>query len=677
MNKIKAEDDIRFIEQEANLLLVGNQPAHLVLLETILESLRCKLIKVDSGQGALKWLLNNDCAVILLDVNMPIMDGFETASLIKQRETSRHIPIILVSTQDKVERFTQHGYAIGGVDYIAKPFGPDILMDKVAVFVDLFRHTEQNRLKAEKLRLTERRAAEVSRIEQTQQHLSELAASEARLSDFKNTVDATLDGVFIFDADNLHFTYTNHGGVGQLGYDMEEILTLTPFDLLPEQDAVNLRGKLTALREGELPSYTFQTQQRRKDGSEIPVEVFLQFVTLKDEMGHFVAVARDISERKKAESRIERQVRYITSLRNIDMAITASLELHVTLNILLDQVTAQLHGDAANVLLLNPHTQILEYAAGRGFRSKALQHTHLRLGEGHAGRAALERKIVNIPNLKEHDGDALRTPLLVEEGFITYYGAPLIAKGKIMGVLEVFQRTLFKVDEEWLEFLDALARLAAIAIDNAALFDDLQRSNSELILAYDTTIEGWSRALDLRDRETEGHTIRVTETVVSLARAMGLPESELVQIRRGALLHDIGKMGIPDSILLKPGPLSDEEWIIMRCHPIYAYELLSPIGYLRGALDIPYCHHEKWDGSGYPRGLKGEQIPLSARIFSVVDVSDALRSNRPYRAGWPEEKIREHIHQGSGVHFDPHVVQAFMELQYPKSTLLSTLLSTL
>jgi putative nucleotidyltransferase with HDIG domain len=207
-----------------------------------------------------------------------------------------------------------------------------------------------------------------------------------------------------------------------------------------------------------------------------------------------------------------------------------------------------------------------------------------------------------------------------------------------------------------------LARQAAIAIDNTELFNGLQRSNAELVLSYDTTLEGWSRALELRDRETEGHTQRVTEMTLRLARALGMSDKELSHARRGALLHDIGKMGVTDAILLKPGPLTDEEWDIMRQHPQFAYEMLSPIAYLRPALDIPYCHHEKWDGTGYPRGLKGEEIPLAARIFAVVDVWDALRSDRPYRPAWPKEKALEHIRAGSGTHFDPKVVEAFLEM---------------
>ena len=199
-------------------------------------------------------------------------------------------------------------------------------------------------------------------------------------------------------------------------------------------------------------------------------------------------------------------------------------------------------------------------------------------------------------------------------------------------------------------------------MDNTSLFEGLQRSNVELTLAYDATIEGWSRALDLRDKETEGHTQRVTELTLRLARAMRIAEPELALIRRGALLHDIGKMGVPDSILLKPGPLTDEEWAVMRQHPAHAYNMLAPIGFLRSALSIPHCHHEKWDGTGYPRGLKGEAIPLAARIFAVADVWDALRSDRPYRPGWPPEKVREHIRAESRTHFDPLVVDVFLRL---------------
>ncbi len=367
----------------------------------------------------------------------------------------------------------------------------------------------------------------------------------------------------------------------------------------------------------------------------------------------------------------ERSVQRLTALHTIDTTITASFDLRLTLNVLLDQVTTHLGVDAADVLLLSVHTQTLEYAAGHGFRTNAIARARLRLNEGHAGRVVLERCTVHIPNLPESGPAFARTQLLAGENFIAYSGAPLIAKGQIKGVLELFHRKPIHPDPEWLEFFETLAGQAAIAIEDAQLFGSLHRSHDDLAMAYDATIEGWSRALDLRDKETEGHTQRVTELTLRLAREMGIDDAELVHIRRGALLHDIGKMGIPDSILLKPGPLSDEEWVIMKKHPAFAFDMLSPIAYLQHALDIPYYHHEKWDGAGYPRGLKGERIPLAARIFAVVDVYDALRSDRPYRPGWSEEKALDYIREQAGKHFDPAVVKIFLETLAVAATLRS------
>ena len=191
---------------------------------------------------------------------------------------------------------------------------------------------------------------------------------------------------------------------------------------------------------------------------------------------------------------------------------------------------------------------------------------------------------------------------------------------------------------------------------------NVEEAHIKLLSAYDATIEGWSRAMDLRDKETEGHTQRVTALSQKLAKLAGINDDDLVHMRRGALLHDIGKMGVPDSILHKPAALTDEEWVIMRKHPQYAYEMIVPIEYLLPTLDIPYCHHEKWDGSGYPRGLKGEEIPLTARIFAIIDVWDALTSDRPYRAAWNKTKTLEFIRDQSGKHFDPNIVELFLKM---------------
>lgn len=370
-------------------------------------------------------------------------------------------------------------------------------------------------------------------------------------------------------------------------------------------------------------------------------------------------MAANALHRSALHEATERRLRQINALHTIDAAISASLDLRVTLDVLLDQVTTHLSVTAAAVLLYNSHTQQLSHAAGRGFRSPGLSKIRLRLGEGSAGRAVVERQAVTCSDLKSVEGDP-RSRLLVADGLVCSYSTPLLAKGMIKGVLEVYDSRPIAPDQEWLDFLTTLAGQAAIAIDNAELFDRLQISSAELAIAYDSTLEGWSRALDLRDKETEGHTVRTAEMTVRLAQAVGLSPNDLVHVRRGALLHDIGKMGVPDGILLKPGPLTEDEWTVMRRHPVYAYEMLAPIVYLRPALDIPYGHHEKWDGSGYPRGLKGEQIPLAARIFAVIDVWDALISDRPYRPAWSEEKARGHIRDQAGKHFDPRVVEAFL-----------------
>jgi PAS domain S-box-containing protein/putative nucleotidyltransferase with HDIG domain len=374
-----------------------------------------------------------------------------------------------------------------------------------------------------------------------------------------------------------------------------------------------------------------------------------------------VVIFTDISGIKCADERIRRHLEHLTALVEIDRAINFSFELNLSLTTLLTHVVVQLGVDAADVLLFNRTSQTLEYVAGRGFHTKAIEQARQPLGEGYAGRAAQERSMVYVPDLaKEHD-NFLRKILLAGEDFVSYHGVPLIAKGRVMGVLEVFHRTKIVRNEEWLDFLKALAAQAAIAIDNVTLFDNLQRSNSELFQAYDATIEGWSRALELRDNETEGHTQRTADLTVRLARLFGLSDAELVQVRWGALLHDIGKMGIPDDILLKHDKLTDAEWVVMRKHTVFAYEMLSPIRYLRSALDIPYAHHEKWDGSGYPLGLKGEQIPLVARIFAVVDVWDALRSDRIYRSSWSVKKVRKYLRSLAGTHFDPRVLKVCLD----------------
>jgi len=422
----------------------------------------------------------------------------------------------------------------------------------------------------------------------------------------------------------------------------------------PDQVENELEEVLLAVKRNRQPPYINYAMQL-EDG-----EHWFEARFIFSNGKHSIVIIQDITRYKTSEAKIQKQLDQMSALRAIDHAITSSVDLSLTLSILLTQVVNHLQIDAASILLWNADIKMLEYAAGLGFLTNALSHTKLGLGEGYAGIAALEQRVVHKINLANRDTDFLRSPSFGQEGFVSYYGIPLIAKGQVHGVLEIFKRSLINPDSDWLRFLEMLGGQAAIAIDNASLFSNLQRSNTEITSAYDATIEGWSRALDLRDHITEGHTKRVVDITLELAYKLEIPNTDFIHLRRGAALHDIGKMGIPDRILHKPGPLSEEEWNIMRQHPQYARDLLSPIDYLRPAMDIPCHHHERWDGSGYPSGLKGEEIPLTARLFAVIDVFDALTSDRPYRKAWPKQNALQYIKEQAGKLFDPNITATFL-----------------
>lgn len=463
------------------------------------------------------------------------------------------------------------------------------------------------------------------------------------------------DLLFIIDKDGLILDYK--------AGDIQHVFTLLEYfpgkrmqDVLPPEAGQKFSNALQKIKDGQFTStleygQSIGGQTRWFEASLVP-----------SPQNQIIVMVRDITRPKEAEERNQRNLKRLEALHTIDLAIASSMDLNLALSLVLKQVTNQLNVDAADILLYAAQKNTLEFAQGVGFRTEALRHTHLSMGEGYAGMAALKREMISVPNLAYGKAGFVKSPNFSEEGFLSYYGLPLIAKGQVRGVMELFHRSVLSPDAEWLNFMKTLADQTAIAVENAILFKELQRTNFELNLAYNTTIEGWSRALDLRDRDTKGHTQRVTDLALKLARRLDLTESELIHIRRGAVLHDIGKMAIPDRILLKPGPLTADEWEIIRQHPRFAVELLTPMSHLGPALDIPHYHHEKWDGTGYPHGLRENQIPLSARLFAVADVYDALTSERPYRPAWTKDKAFAYIRDQAGKHFDPAIAMEFLSM---------------
>ncbi|MCE9645729.1 MAG: GAF domain-containing protein [Chloroflexi bacterium] len=351
---------------------------------------------------------------------------------------------------------------------------------------------------------------------------------------------------------------------------------------------------------------------------------------------------------------IELEVLYETS-----NTLSAEHDLDTMLRSIVENARKLLNAATSGMYLAIPGTDELELSMDTS--PYVPLGSRLHFGEGAAGHVAQTRRPLRIADYFTWEG---RSKLYEGMPIRAVLEVPMLYRGELIGVLTAdeagdSERKFTEADEH---LLTLFASQAAGAIHAARLYENLKRSNADITSAYDTTIEGWSRAMDLRDHETEGHTLRVTSLTLKLARRIGLSESQLTHIRRGSLLHDIGKMGVPDAILLKDGNLNGEEWEIMRKHPQLAYEMLSSIDYLHEALDIPSNHHEKWDGTGYPRGLKGEQIPLAARIFAVVDVWDAIRSDRPYRQGWDSETAIGYIKSNSGTHFDPKIVEAFLAM---------------
>ncbi len=449
-----------------------------------------------------------------------------------------------------------------------------------------------------------------------------------------------------------HMPIRSNGLLDQ-ALDTSQPLYLDPNDVEnigPIPDIIRKSGKLACaplVANGEVlgllmagKKYSFNAEDRR---------IFEVYANLSANAIHRATLLEETARRLK----------YVHGLHEIDQSIIAREPIQAILEKIIAMAREQLHLDAVQIVQIEAHGRQLRLLSQAGLLHPPANGKQVRLAMGPLELAENHRRL--IPDLRQHP-QFVEARGLGDERFVSYLGFAMEVDNHHKGLFEVLQRTPLRLSPAEVNLLETLAGQASIALDKHTMSSDLQKKHHELMEAYESTIEGWSRTLELRDDDTVGHSNRVTAMTLRLARELAIDDEELVHIRRGALLHDIGKMGVPDAILYKNDSLNEEEWSIMRTHPALAYERLKPIKFLEPALSIPFLHHERWDGSGYPLGLKGSEIPLAARIFAVVDVWDALTSDRPYRSAWPQVEARNYIRSMAGIHFDPQVVEAFFRV---------------
>lgn len=448
-----------------------------------------------------------------------------------------------------------------------------------------------------------------------------------------------------------------------MGYTADEVVGKKLDDL---SLWLNLEDKrrLVRILLSERKLRNFAIEFRTRHGNRLHCSYSAELIELDGEKC-VLATIEDISERKKAEARTLRLNRLYMTISQINEAIVRASD-RDNLFSEICRVTVEFGQFCmAWIGIVDGTSDLVHPVAIAGEEISFLsdidvRYNDQRQGAGVVGSAIREGRCIISQDVASDPRMAAWREKVLTRGLRSVAAVPIRSHGIIIGALAVYADEPHAFDAEDKGLLDQISDDVSFSIDTIEADAKRQQAEADLVKAYDTTLEGWAKALELKDDETIGHSRRVIEKTVMLAQALGFQEDELVHIRRGAILHDIGKMGIPDHILRKNGPLNDEERQIVMKHPQTAYDFLKPISYLQNAIDIPYCHHEKWDGTGYPRGLKGEEIPLSARIFAVVDVWDALSSDRPYRKAWPQEKIVRYLLDESGKHFDPQVVKALL-----------------
>lgn len=508
----------------------------------------------------------------------------------------------------------------------------------------------------------------------TDQRRAMIELSE-REEKFRTTVQQMTDGLLILD-ERGNVIEWNNATEKITGITEIEVKGVPIWEILPRIDVkdyqslsmIDLAAEINTMRETGKSKLFMDPQELSIVSLDGHHRILLQtiFPIRTQDNFRIGVLSHDITEQKESLHRINHELEKLESLRSIDSSILERSTPEDTLKLICSIAVDRLNMDAAII-----HTHLSKEDVAYAFYSKIDSEESPIISQLlEIQIRALEK--IDLVNYSHRDLEKINQIRQIDpstSAVLNQAILPLTVNKKLCGYIQVLSRRSIPEEKEWNDYFITLAGQTSLAIENVTLIANEEKAYDELNLAYEATIAGWSKALELRDEETQGHSDRVMHLTCRLAQKVGFPQDRMINLRRGVLLHDIGKMGIPDRILLKPGPLTPDEWKIMKQHPVMAYDLLSMIPYLHDSLEVPYCHHEHWDGSGYPRGLKGTEIPLSARIFSLVDVWDALISDRPYRSGWDPDKIRAYIRENSGKLFDPELVEQFLSVveNFPNS----------
>ncbi|MGB9896619.1 HD domain-containing phosphohydrolase, partial [Thermanaerothrix sp.] len=448
------------------------------------------------------------------------------------------------------------------------------------------------------------------------QRTNALRHSESR---YRTLVENATEGILVIAGAEGRIVFANPMAAEILGQPLVTLEGLSVANLIHPEDREPVMARYSARLQGENPPPRYILRVITARGATRWLLLHAERINWEDQPAVLVMFS-DITERQEAEFYVNEKLRQMAALRAIDTAIINHTEMTTVLTTILREARTAIPMDAAALWLLDPEEQHLNLVVAEGFQHLQPQFRRSLSQDPWAREVITTRRAFQHLKLDVHALPSEIQNLFQMEDFQAYLAAPLVAHGEIYGLFELFYRSPLENPPDWLSFFENLSTQTAVAVEHVRWFQALQDANRRLTQAYEATIEGWAAALELRDGSLSGHSRRVAEWSVSLAKALGLEGETLSHIWYGALLHDIGKMGIPDAILQKEDDLTPEEWDLMKRHPEYALRFLEGVEFLRPALDIPYYHHERWDGSGYPKGLREEQIPLAARIFAVVDV---------------------------------------------------------